>query len=132
MFRGLIALLIACVLTLTGLTAPAYADSNHVGGLSMGAKQLFDSHDIIIVNPPQPDFPSPGRWEHFLKGLGDGALETAGLTIGGAAVCFAVDGVATTFFPPAAALLAYCPGFGATIGGGSVVSKGVNAVAKAL
>lgn len=132
MFRGLIALIIACALTLTGLTAPAYADSNHVGGLSMGAKQVFDSHDTIIVNPPIPDPPQPGGWERFVKGLGDGALETAGLAIGGAAVCFAVDGAAATIFPPAAALLPYCPGFGATIGGGSAVSKGVNAVAKAL
>ena len=131
MFRGFIALLVACVLAITSLTAPAYADSNQVGGLSIGTKQSSDSHDIIIVNPlPEP--PSPDFWKSFVDGVVNGALGTAGAAIGGAAICFIADGAATTVFPPAAALLPYCPGIGATIGGGNAVGNGFNAVAKAL
>jgi len=132
MFRSLIALLVACVIAITSLTAPAYADSNNVGGLSIGTKQSSDSHDIVIINPPLPEPPSPEFWKSFVDGVVNGALGTAGVAIGGAAVCFIADGAATTVFPPAAALLPYCPGIGATIGGGNVVSNGFNAVAKAL
>ena len=131
MFRGLIALLVACVLAITSLTAPAYADSNQVGGLSVGAKQISDSHDIIIVSPlPEP--PSPDFWKSFVDGVVNGALETAGAAIGGAAICFIADGVATTVFPPAGVLLPYCSGLGATVGTRNAVENGFDAVAKAM
>ena len=129
MFRGLIALLVACVLAITSLTAPAYAESNQVGGLSIGAQQISDSHNTVIINPPPV---TPSFWDRFIDGVVNGALGTAGVAIGGAAVCFIADSAAATVFPPAAALLPSCPGIGATLGGGSAVSNGVKAVAKAM
>jgi hypothetical protein len=124
MIRGLIALLIASVLTFTGLTAPAYAASNHVGGLSLGAKQVSDSHDSFIIMHSS----SSSSRDQFVKGVGNGFLGTAGTVIGGAIFCYVIDGAAATVFPPAAALLPYCPVVGAAVGG---VGKVVDVAAKA-
>lgn len=128
MFRGLIALLTVCIVVLTGLVAPAYAADNHVGGVSVGAKQTTDSHDIYVINTQPPRADSPSDLEIFLTSIKQGVIGTAGVAVGGAALCFAIDGAATTVFPPAAVLLPYCPGFGVALGGGKAVMGGVQAV----
>jgi len=135
MFRKLIALLAVCVVVLTGLVSPAYAGSNHVGGLSVGAKQksdshesYSDSHDSYIVNTLPSDSDSSSDWETFVSGIKRGVIETAGFAIGGVVLCFAIDGAASTVFPPAAALLPYCPSIGAVAGGGNAIQNGVQAV----
>ena len=133
MFRSLIALLIASVLTLTGLAAPAYADSSKINGFSWGAKQVFDSHNTINIVAHPSDRSSPSFWDRLAKSVGDGALGTVGVVVGGAVVCYTLDGAAATVFPPAAALLPYCPAVGLAVGGGSAaVQNGVHAVSKAL
>jgi hypothetical protein len=60
----------------------------------------------------------------------NGATETLGWAMGAVAVCYAVNGIASMGFPPAAVLAAYCPAIGAASGGGNIAVQAAHAFAK--
>jgi len=70
------------------------------------AKSIAESTETVILNTSKNNA-SSGAW----KTIGDGVLTTTGAVIGGAVVCLALDGAATVFFPPAAALAPFCAPF---------------------
>ncbi|MBD2243967.1 hypothetical protein [Nostoc sp. FACHB-888] len=122
MFRSLIALIVALVLTIAGITEPAYADSSNSNLLFVDSN-IINNSGYANVNNWNDSFNSL----HFpeLENIGekifdtvvDGFIKTGGFAIGGALACYALDGIATTIFPPAAAAVAFCPVVGAASGG---------------
>jgi hypothetical protein len=131
MFRSLIASIIAFAIAVTVVVNPAYAEStdtnyyvNNSGGngdlvrIDESLNSVSDGASLDLANP-------------FINGLVNGI----GYTIGVVIVCYSIDGIATAFFPPAAALAAYCPAMpaiGGTLGGENTVNQLINAATKAM
>lgn len=132
MFRSLIALAVAFAIAIAGFVKPAYAYSGNSDVMpgnynteirgnnnTVNFKDSFNNNNRGTVDP----------FDSFSKGFMDGAATTIGITIGGVVVCYTVNGIAATVFPPAAALAAFCPALGAVSGGATAAAGGVKAVA---
>src|SRR6478672_3687790 len=92
MFKNLIAFFVALTIMLTGVVSPAYAESN-----------IAPESTIIAES-------------NVVEDLGQKIVEVTEGIAATVIVCYAIDGIAATFFPPAAALSAFCPtaGLGST------------------
>lgn len=126
MFRSLITVIVALAIAVVGVVKPAYAyssDSNmglvnppitiNGNGNSVSFNDSFDRFaDERTINSPS---------DAFVDGVVKGIAGTTGVVIGGTLVCYALDGIATAFFPPAAAAAAFCPSIGAAGGGAKAV-----------
>lgn len=130
MLRGLIAVFIAFTITIAGIAKPAYAYSGALNMTSVSPIEIQENGNSIYTG----DFSKAQAYEEpketsnsVIKALRDGALGM----IGGILVCYTLDAAATTVFPPAAALAAYCPSLGASSGGAKAVFEGAKAVAGA-
>lgn len=133
MLRSLIALVVAFAIAITGIAKPAYADSNLSSYSSTDSAVVFNTQgngNSITINDGfneygygdmQPSTATP------IDPVLDAAVKTVEGVIGAAIACYAIDSIATLFFPPAGALSAFCP----AIGTGNAVSKGVGAVQNA-
>lgn len=136
MVRGLIALVIAFVITISGFAKPAYAGSINSNYLANSYAVVNTPEDInsidIIDSFNSSDIYTTHAPNSFIDGLINGALSTLGVAIGGAIVCYTLDGVATVFFPPAGALSAFCPAVGGAFGSGNVVTQGVKVVSNGI
>ncbi len=136
MFRSLIALTLAFVIAISGIVKPAYADSRNLSSESANSHMVVNnqgdgnsvnisgSFNSVGDNTPQE------KSNPFLDGVIRGVMETGGLVIGGAVVCYGIDGIAALLFPPAAALSALCPtvGMGNVLSSGNLISQGAKAV----
>lgn len=126
MFRGLIAIVVAFAIALSSFAKPSYA---------MPVESAMEAASTVIIqqgdnnfaqiNPPaiEPISTSePTAADEFWQGVQKGVVETSGAIVGGVIVCYALDGLATMIFPPAAAASAFFP----TVGG----LKGTTAIMK--
>jgi hypothetical protein len=132
MFRSFIASIIAFAIAVTVVINPAYAestDTNYYFNNSGG-----NGNSVVIDNSLNRDGYSEKQdsLNPFIDGLLKGLEEAAGVTIGGAIVCYSIDGIATAFFPPAAALASFCPAIGGSLGGGNTATQLFKAATKAI
>lgn len=123
MFRSLIAVIVALAIAVVGVVKPAYAYSSDSGVMPVnpsitingnGNSVSFNDSFNRFVDEETIKSPSNALADGLVKGI----AETTGVVIGGMLVCYALDGIATAFFPPAAAAAAFCPAIG-TAGGGA-------------
>ncbi|MBD2578670.1 hypothetical protein [Oscillatoria sp. FACHB-1406] len=140
MLRSLLASVLAFTIAFLGFSQAAKAAPN--------PSLLFPSSVPLVASTPNINFfdaTNPKTYWEFATFLGDeyksnplvkstidSAAQTAGGMIGGFVVCYAVSGVATTFFPPVAVLTPYCPGFGAASTSGSFGMEKVWQAIKAM
>lgn len=117
MLRKLIAIILGLAVAITGFVTPAHAYSANSG-------IVFDHHQESYSTGYgySGGTTEDNLSEEFVNGVVDGIVTTTGLAIGGVVACYALDGIATAFFPPAAALAAFCPSAGAaTVGANALV-----------
>jgi hypothetical protein len=120
MLRNLVALMLTFVVGIMGIVQPAYAMTNPEIGNNVYVNNSFNltqEHENLALS--------------FIESVGKGATTTVGVAVGGLIACYAIDGVATVFFPPAAALSAFCPAIGATSGGTTAIMESGVLMAKA-
>jgi hypothetical protein len=130
MLRSLIAVIIAVSIVFTGIIKPAYAEDNIINYNNYN----YNFNDFSVKSDQYfIDYSDKNRKDlsNFIEGIKRGALEAAGITVGGVIVCYSIDGVATAFFPPAATLAAFCPAMGGTLGSGNAATKLFKAFVKA-
>jgi len=110
MFKSLIAVILTLVLVFGGVGKPAYALSEGIDTISSNAMMnSTELQEFVVIK----------------------ATETGVAFFTLAAICLTINGLATTVFPPASALLPFClVGGGATAAAGSFVSKPVTEIAK--
>lgn len=127
--RGIVCALLALSILLTSALAPASA---YAGGLnSRGSSSYAEPVPFRTVKAEQ--YPS-SIGDRLVDAAIDGATETLGYAAGMLAVCYAADGLATTVFPPAAALAPVCqviPGLFVAAKGTQVGVRGTQVVLKA-
>jgi hypothetical protein len=126
MFRSLIAIIVALSIAGVGVVKPAYAyssDSNM--GLVNPPITINGDGNSVSFNDSFNRFADEGTIKSssdaFADSLVKGIVETTGFVVGGTLVCYALDGIATAFFPPAAAAAAFCPSIGAAGGGAKAI-----------
>ncbi|MEA5419161.1 hypothetical protein VB712_07955 [Spirulina sp. CCNP1310] len=76
---------------------------------------------------------SKNRANQFFDSVIDGAINTAGVAVGATLLCYGADGLATTVFPPAAALAPFCtsiPGLFVGAKGAQLSVQGAKVVLK--
>ena len=119
--RGIITTFMVITLAVLGFVSPSYAapaSTGSAGENMINIVQTGDGNSITIVTPPSPTTAFPSESVNDVLGwVSDGVIETAKVMVGGAIVCYTVDGLATTIFPPAGALLPFCPMIGGAAGG---------------
>lgn len=135
MLRKLIAIILILTVAITGFVTPAYASSTN-------SLIIIDNHKEIYSNDNNYNYAertTENSSEKFINSFIDGMTNTAGALAGAVAVCFALDGLATTIFPPAATLAAFCPSLGggaavvgSSAGGAAAVGAGAKAVIQAV
>ncbi|MCC5603801.1 hypothetical protein [Nostoc favosum] len=128
MLRYLIAIIVALAISITGITRPAYAYTNNFAGFPPNSDITIHQGDNSSINFNYANSPDSERSPNdpsqvFVNGVVNGAVTTAGVAVGGALVCYALDGIATAFFPPAASLAVFCPAVGAASGGTKAVLR---------
>jgi hypothetical protein len=123
MFRSFIALLVVFTIVFLGIINPAYAASREADIMPRSFPITINNkgNDNSVYfntsfNSSDDKRATEDLSEELLDSVINGIVTTAGVAIGGAVVCYAFDGIATAFFPPAAALAAFCPGVGAATG----------------
>jgi hypothetical protein len=130
-FKRLISsLLVLCILLLgTLIPANAYAYELGSSGIASSSSKIDISghHNRTTINN-YPGTENYGAQESstFADAVKDGAIYTVGFAVGATAICYGADLLATAAFPPAAFLAPYCP----VVGGGTVLVRGVQAIAK--
>ena len=113
MFKRLIAVVLTLVLVLGGMGKPAYAYSEviplmNIEGSKTGSLVAISSavvEEVITNEVVKP------------------AVEATVAFVTVVAICVGADTLATSVFPPAAALLPYCPGVGGAFAGGVAVGE---------
>ncbi len=134
MVRGLIALVIATILAVSGIAQPAYALSGFNNSTAGSPINILGNNNTVNVNP----YPlvngyndGPDTSNSLGSSIKRGFLTVGGYAIGGAAACYALDTVATMVFPPAAMAAAFCPALGVASSGSKLASEGIKVFAKA-
>lgn len=94
MIRSLIALFLAFAIAISGITLPAYAAS---------------SNPDFINNYPKNEESGNGYIDDSLLFVGEGVKNATQGLIGATILCYTLNAVATTVFPPVAVLLPFCP-----------------------
>jgi len=128
MFKRFIALILSVTLMLGSIVQPAYASSLN----TVGSNNALINNNNTTYNY----YGDKTLQESILDTVGEigkSALIVSLGTLGGwtavVAVCIAADTAASTVFPPAIALLPYCPGIGVAGAGGGALSGLKDAVA---
>jgi hypothetical protein len=119
MFKRFIALILSVTLMLGSIVQPAYASSFNTVGSNNGLinNNTYNYYgDKTLRESILDTVDETGK--AFLKGLAEGLGGWTAVV----AVCMAADAAASTVFPPAAALLPYCPAIGVAAGGGGALS----------
>jgi hypothetical protein len=128
MFQSLIAVIVALAIAITGFVKPACANSSDLPSF------ISVNSPYAIVVDSENDSAASIRYaiqeatEHLVDTVSKGLVETAEYAVGGYAACYILDSIATLFFPPAAAVAAFCP----VAGGAGAVFGETKAVSKAL
>ncbi len=140
LFKGALSVLIALCLLLTSTLAPASAYAYGLNGLgsssthSVSPLNVKGNHNTIVVkNSLRNEDYARKKLNGFVDSMIDGAFQTAGYAAGAVIVCYTAGGLASTVFPPAAALAPACsaiPVMAAGAKGGQVVVRGLQAIAK--
>ncbi|MEC4803659.1 MAG: hypothetical protein SAJ12_22920 [Jaaginema sp. PMC 1079.18] len=128
MLRKIIAIALVVTVLFVSTPKPAYANSDYFGF----APQYPVISETLTVNSKNT-LNKGFIWENmakayessdFLQGVVKGALGTVGTAAGGALVCYGISGVVAPVFPPAAALIPFCPDFSLVSGGGNILKEG--------
>jgi hypothetical protein len=124
--RGFIAVIATLVILLVGNAAPAYAGSTSAG-TQPGYAQIMIEHkgnnDSYSFNNSFNRYEKTDDFtEEFGSGIARGLGTGVGVAVGAAATCYILDGIATMFFPPAAALAPTCGYVGGLAGGATAFS----------
>lgn len=122
MLRKLVALVIVLALVLTGIMEPAYADSSY-SGITFDNHKESNSIDYYNYGDIYYGDTDKDSSEQFIDSAIQGGITTLGTVVGGLVTCYTLDGIAAVFFPPAAALAAFCPTIGGATGGAEVVTQ---------
>lgn len=95
---------------------------------------LFLVFIIGITSFPTPAFASGefSEKEPFAIELAKASVKEVVIFLTPPAVCFAADAIATTFFPPAAALAPYCATFGLPSGAAGAIASGFKDMSPAM
>ncbi len=132
MIRSIVAFVVMIIFTISSMAHPAYASPSPSTQNVPAASGKYVECGVQIgfvnscgSNNQRDSGYSSDASQEFVNNVVNGAVTTAGFVIGGAVTCYVLDGIATAFFPPAAALAAFCP----VVGGGA--SAGVQALAGA-
>jgi hypothetical protein len=122
----LTAVIVALTIAVVGIVKPAYAYPSVSGIMPVNSHLVINGNDNSVSFYDSFDrfaderiIESPS--DKFVEGLINGITQTTGAVIGGIVVCYALDGIATAFFPPAAAAAAFCPAIGTAEGGAKAV-----------
>jgi hypothetical protein len=128
MFKRFIALILSVTLMLGSIVQPAYASSLN----TVGSNNALINNNNTTYNY----YEDKALQESILDTVGEigkSALIVSLGTFGGwaavVAVCIAADTAASAVFPPAAALLPYCPAIAVAAAGGGASSGLKDAVA---
>ncbi|MCC5603802.1 hypothetical protein [Nostoc favosum] len=134
MFRNLIAIIVAIAIAIAGAIEPAYAYTNDSSGVSVshhihitqgdnssvslyqnqGEMHLsinqgnYGTVNLNHINNSADKYTTENSSESLIDNVVTGVVENAVTVIGGAMACYALDGIATAFFPPAAVLAPFC------------------------
>ncbi|MEO1353447.1 MAG: hypothetical protein AAFW84_32585 [Cyanobacteria bacterium J06635_15] len=128
MLRNFLALLLAVLCGLVGFSKPVLA-------VPIDASNWFNNIQIYIDSQSNSGADSSRDFDAldpFVRGLGEGALQTGGVVLGGMLTCYAIDGIATAVFPPAAAAAALCPAMPTVAGGATASFKIAPQIVKAF
>lgn len=117
MLRSLIAFIVALTIAITGIVQPAYAASDNTYNFS----NQGNGNSIYLNDSLQNS--NPGVANTILQPFIDGAVAAVGTIVGTAVVCYVAIPAVTTVFPPAAALVPFCPAIGTSIGGAEAAVK---------
>ena len=111
MFKRLIAVILWLVLVLGGMGKPAYAYSEVIPLMNIEGS---NTGSLVAMSSPVVE-------EAITNGVVKPAVEATVAYFTVVAICMGADTLAASVFPPAAALLPYCPGVGGAFAGGVAV-----------
>ncbi|MFM6151796.1 MAG: hypothetical protein ACKPE3_02165 [Sphaerospermopsis kisseleviana] len=108
-FRSVFAVVLTCVIALSGFTGLAFADTGQRTNV------LFEANSLAFT------FPNPiSSIDSLVKGFWQGLGGIIGTAAGTVLVCYTVDVAIAPVAPPVAAYLTpMCPAIGAVAGGGT-------------
>lgn len=109
MVKRLIAVILSLVLVFGGLANPAYAYS-----------EASNTDSLAVMSSARQDNEFDAMTD-IVKPLVQGAAAFGGMV----GVCIAADAAAATFFPPAIAIMPYCPAFTGVFTGGVAFERTV-------
>lgn len=112
MFKRLIAVILTLVLTLGSMGQPAYAYSEVIPLTNL---EVSNTGSLVGMTLPVE--------EVITDMLVKPAVEATVAYFTVVAICLGADGLATSFFPPAAILAPYCAGVAGTFAGGVAVGE---------
>ena len=107
MFKRLIAVILALVLVLGGMGKPAYAYSEVIPLMNFEGS---NTGSLVAMSSPVVE-----------EAITIEAIKAAVSFLTVVGICVGADTLAASVFPPAAALLPYCPGVGGAFAGGVAV-----------
>lgn len=113
MFKRLIAVILALVVVLGGMGKPAYAYSEAIPLMNI---QGSNTGSLVAISSPVVE-------EVVTDMLVKPAVEATVAYFTVVAICMGADGLAASFFPPAAILAPYCAGVGGAFAGGVAVGE---------
>ncbi|UNU25847.1 hypothetical protein [Microcoleus vaginatus] len=113
MFKRLIAVILALVLVLGCMEKPAYAYSEVIPLMNLEGS---NTGSLVAISSAVVE-------EAITNELVKPAVEAAVAYVTVVAICMGADSLAASVFPPAAALLPYCPGVGGAFAGGVAVGE---------
>ena len=113
MFKRLIAVILALVLVLGCMEKPAYAYSEVIPLMNLEGS---NTGSLVAISSAVVE-------EAITNELVKPAVETTVVFFTVVAICITLDTLASSIFPPAAALLPYCPSAGGALAGGVAVGQ---------
>lgn len=116
MFKRLVAVILTLVVVLGGMGKPAYAYSGEILLMNLEGSNTGRLSEMSFPNAESAS-------DEFIKWVVKPAVEAVVGFGAVATVCIAADAAASVVFPPAAALLPYCPAIGGAFGGGVAVGE---------
>jgi len=123
MMRNFLAVFLAFTIIFIGFTKPAYASSVNFDFRSISSvSQSSNFQDTF--SPLSDSNPKSKIILRFMeKMIGDAAKDITGYAV----ICYTADGLATTVFPPAAAIAPFCPALGTSAIGAKLIKTLVHA-----
>lgn len=113
MFKRLIAVIVTLFLVFGGMGKPAYAYSEVIPLMNL---EVANTGSLVAISSPVVE-------EVVTDMLVKPAVEATVAYFTVVAICMGADGLASSFFPPAAILAPYCAGVGGAFAGGVAVGE---------